>query len=120
MDCEILQQIQRYMDPMLTATGVDEIAVDAVKEVGDQGHFFGIQHTQDRYTTAFYQPYLSDWRNFEAWEAAGGVWTAQRAHQTYKDIISSFEAPPMDVAIREELEAFVERRKSEGGAPTDF
>ncbi len=120
MDCEILQQIQRYMDPMLTATGPDEIAVDAVKEVGDQGHFFGIQHTQDRYTTAFYQPYLSDWRNFEAWEAAGGVWTAQRAHQTYKDILSSFEAPPMDVAIREELEAFVERRKSEGGAPTDF
>ncbi len=120
MDCEILQQIQRYMDPMLTATGSDEIAVDAVKEVGDQGHFFGIQHTQDRYTTAFYQPYLSDWRNYEAWEAAGGVWTAQRAHQTYKDILSSFEAPPMDAAIREELAAFVERRKSEGGAPTDF
>lgn len=120
MDCEILQQIQRYMDPMLTATGPDEIAVDAVKEVGDQGHFFGIQHTQDRYTTAFYQPYLSDWRNFEAWEAAGGIWTAQRAHQTYKDIISSYEAPPMDEAIREELAAFVARRKSEGGAPTDF
>ncbi|MFD1158380.1 trimethylamine methyltransferase family protein [Roseovarius aestuarii] len=120
MDCEILQQIQRYMDPMLTATGPDEIAVDAVKEVGDQGHFFGIQHTQDRYTTAFYQPYLSDWRNFEAWEAAGGIWTAQRAHQTYKDIISSYEAPPMDETICEELAAFVARRKSEGGAPTDF
>ena len=120
MDCEILQQIQRYMDPMLTATGPDEIAVEAVKEVGDQGHFFGIQHTQDRYTTAFYQPYLSDWRNYEAWEAAGGIWTAQRAHQIYKDILTSFEAPPMAEAIREELAAFVERRKSEGGAPTDF
>ncbi|SLN22388.1 Trimethylamine methyltransferase (MTTB) [Roseovarius albus] len=120
MDCEILQQIQRYMDPSLTATGPDEIAIDAIREVGDQGHFFGIQHTQDRYETAFYQPYLSDWRNFEAWEAAGGVWTAQRAHQTYQDILAEFEAPPMDVAIREELSAFVERRKAEGGAPTDF
>ncbi len=120
MDCEILQQIQRYMDPMLSATGPDEIAVDAIKEVGDQGHFFGIQHTQDRYTTAFYQPFLSDWRNFEAWEAAGGIWTAQRAHQTFKDILSDFEAPAMDEAIKEELAAFVERRKVEGGAPTDF
>lgn len=120
MDCEILQQIQRYMDPSLTATGPDEIAIDAVREVGDQGHFFGIQHTQDRYTTAFYQPFLSDWRNYEAWEVAGSVWTAQRAHQIYKDIIASFEAPPMEESIREELEAFVERRKSEGGAPTDF
>jgi trimethylamine--corrinoid protein Co-methyltransferase len=26
----------------------------------------------------------------------------------------------MDPAIREELDAFVERRKREGGAPTDF
>ncbi|MFY9238023.1 MAG: trimethylamine methyltransferase family protein [Roseovarius sp.] len=120
MDCEILQHIQRYMDPMLTATGPDEIAIDAIREVGDQGHFFGIQHTQDRYTTAFYQPFLSDWRNFEAWEIAGATWTAARAHQVFQDIIASFEAPPMDEAIREELAAFVARRKSEGGAPTDF
>jgi trimethylamine--corrinoid protein Co-methyltransferase len=120
MDCEILQHIQRYMDPMLTATTPDDIAIDAIAEVGDQGHFFGIQHTQDRYTTAFYQPFLSDWRNFEAWEAAGGVWTAQRAHQTVQDILASFEPPPIDEAIREELADFVARRKSEGGAPTDF
>ncbi|MBZ8117176.1 trimethylamine methyltransferase family protein [Roseovarius sp. LXJ103] len=120
MDCEILQHIQRYMDPMLTQTGPDEIAIEAIREVGDQGHFFGIQHTQDRYTTAFYQPFLSDWRNFEAWEIAGATWTAARAHQTFQDIIASFEPPPMGVAIREELAAFVERRKSEGGAPTDF
>ena len=120
VDCEILQQIQRYMDPALTATGPDEIAFDAVRKVGDQGHFFGIQHTQDRYTTAFYQPFLSDWRNYEAWEAAGGVWTAARAHQIFQDIIASFEPPAMDEDIREELGAFVARRKAEGGAPTDF
>ncbi len=120
MDCELLQQMERYMDPVLTATGPDEIAVEAIREVGGEGHFFGIAHTQERYTTAFYQPYLSDWRNFEAWEAAGSVWTAQRAHQIFQNIIESFEAPPLDPAIREELEAFVARRKAEGGAPTDF
>jgi trimethylamine--corrinoid protein Co-methyltransferase len=120
MDCEVLQQIQRYLDPVICATGPDEIAVEAVREVGDQGHFFGIQHTQDRYTTAFYQPFLSDWRNYEAWEAAGAAWTPSRAHQVFRDIIADFEAPPMDEAIREELAAFVDRRKAEGGAPTDF
>jgi len=120
MDCEILQMIQRYMEPEVWATGPDEIAIDAIKDVGSDGHFFGIQHTQDRYTTAFYQPFASDWRNFEAWEAAGGVWTPERAHQIYQDIIANFEAPPMDEAIREELAAFVARRKQEGGAPTDF
>ncbi len=120
MDCEILQMIQRYMEPEICATGPEEIAFDAVAEVGDQGHFFGIQHTQERYTTAFYQPFVSDWKNYEAWEAAGAVWTAERAHRVFKEIIGSFEAPPMDAAVREELEAFVSLRKAEGGAPTDF
>ena len=120
MDCEILQQIQRYMDPSVFATGPDEIALGAIQEVGSEGHFFGIDHTQERYTTAFYQPFLSDWKNFEAWEVAGGTWTAERAHRIFKEILAEFEAPAMDVAIREELEAFVARRKEEGGAPTDY
>ena len=120
MDCEILQQIQRYMEPQVWATTPDDIAIDAIAEVGHNGHFFGVQHTQDRYTTAFYQPFLSDWRNFEAWDVAGAVWTPERAHMLFKEIIASFEEPAMDAAIREELSDFVARRKAEGGAPTDF
>ena len=120
MDCEVVQMIQRYFEPEIVATGPEDIAFDTIREVGPNGHFFGTQHTQDRYEKAFYQPIASDWRNFEAWEAAGGVWTPERAHRIYKDIIGSFEAPPMDIARQEELAAFVDRRKSEGGAPTDF
>ncbi len=120
MDCEVLSQIIRYFDPAITATTPEDIAVEAIAEVGGAGHFFGIQHTQDRYEKAFYQPFLSDWRNYEGWEIAGGVWTAERAHHLWKEIVNSFEAPPMDVAIRDELADFVARRKSEGGAPTDF
>jgi len=120
MDCEMLQQIQRYMEPTTFATTPDDIAIEAIKAVGNDGHFFGIQHTQDRYETAFYQPFLSDWRNYEAWEVAGGIWTAERAHKIYLQIMEEFKAPPMDEAIREELATFVAKRKSEGGAPTDF
>ena len=120
MDCEVLQQIQRYFEPQTFATTADDIALDAIKSVGNDGHFFGIQHTQDRYSTAFYQPFVSDWRNYEAWEAAGGVWTPERAHEIYQKILADFEAPPMDEAIRDELADFVDRRKAEGGAPTDF
>ena len=120
MDCEVIQMIQRYMEPEIVATGPDDIAIDAVKEVGPTGHFFGIQHTQDRYESAFYQPMVSDWRNFEAWEVAGGVWTAERAHNTFKEIMNTFEAPDLDVGIKDALASFVARRKSEGGAPTDF
>ena len=48
MDCEVLQQFIAYMKPYTTTE--EDIAVDAIREVGPGGHFFGIQHTQDRYT----------------------------------------------------------------------
>ena len=120
MDCEVLQLIQRYMDPALWSTTPDDIALDAIREVGSSGHFFGAAHTQSRYATAFHQPFLSDWRNHEAWRQAGGVWTAERAHAAFKRILAEFEPPPMDEAVREELADFVARRRAEGGAPTDF
>jgi trimethylamine--corrinoid protein Co-methyltransferase len=112
--------IQRYFEPQLWATEDEDIAIDAIREVGPGGHYFGVQHTQDRYQSAFYSPFASDWRNYEAWEADGGTWTAERANKIYKKIIAEFEAPAMDEAVKEELRAFVDRRIAEGGAPTDF
>jgi trimethylamine--corrinoid protein Co-methyltransferase len=46
--------------------------------------------------------------------------TPERANKLWKQILKEFEAPPMDDAIREELETFVALRKEQGGAPTDF
>ncbi len=118
MDCELLQQVQAYLKPVTVTP--EDVAVDAIAEVGPHGHFFGAAHTQERYQTAFYQPFLSDWRNYEAWAEAGAVWTAERANRVWKAILKDYEAPPLDPAIAEELAAFVERRRAEGGAPTDF
>jgi trimethylamine--corrinoid protein Co-methyltransferase len=120
MDCEVLQMIQRYCEPATWATTDDDLAFDAIKEVGAGGHYFGCQHTQDRYQSAFYAPFCSDWRNYEAWAADGGTWTAERAHRIYKGIMAEFEAPEIDGRALEDLTRFVARRKQEGGAPTDF
>jgi trimethylamine--corrinoid protein Co-methyltransferase len=118
MDCETVQQMIHYMQPM--SAGEDEIAFDAIREVGSDGQFFSASHTLERYETAFYAPFLSDLRNFETWEETGSVATPERANSKWKQILKEFKAPPMDEAIREELEAFVALRKEQGGAPTDF
>ena len=120
MDCEMLQMIQRYFEPAITATTPEDIALDAVAEVGPGGHYFGCAHTRERYTTAFHAPMVSDWRNYEAWDEDGAIQTPQRAHALYRQIVDTFEPPAMDIAIRDELSDFVTRRKAEGGAPTDF
>ena len=120
MDCEILQMIQRYFETATYGTSPDDIAFDAIAEVGADGHFFGCQHTQDRYATAFYSPIASDWRNYEAWEADGAISTVERAHRIYKDILNDFVPPKMGYKDRGALEEFVLKRKAEGGAPTDY
>ncbi len=120
MDCEVLQMIQRYFEPATYATTEDDIAFDAIREVGPGGHYFGCQHTQDRYQTAFYAPFVSDWRNYEAWQQNGAVETPERANRIYKQILAEFVPPPMNDDHAEELRQFVAKRKQEGGAPTDF
>ena len=120
MDCEVLQMIQRYFEEATFATTDDDLAFDAIKEVGPGGHYFGVQHTQDRYQNAFYAPICSDWRNYEAWQLDGAMWTQERAHRIYKQILAEFEAPAINGDDAEALRQFVAKRKQEGGAPTDF
>ena len=118
IDCEMLQQVLYAQKPL--AFSEDELALEAMREVGPHGHFFGAEHTQSRYKDAFYNPLLSDWRNYESWEEAGAVWTHERANAHYKQILQDYEPPAIDKAIQEELAAFVAKRVEEGGAPTDF
>jgi trimethylamine---corrinoid protein Co-methyltransferase len=98
----------------------DALGVEAIREVGPGGHFFGAAHTLSRYSDAFYAPMISDWRNNQQWEAAGRPDALQRANTLYKQALADYEQPALDPAIRDELDEFVERRKREGGAPTDF
>lgn len=46
MDCEVLQQIQRCMQLQICVTGHEDIAPEAIRELGSEGHCFGIQQTQ--------------------------------------------------------------------------
>jgi trimethylamine--corrinoid protein Co-methyltransferase len=115
MDIEILQMFAAYLQP--EQVDAASLALDTVAEVGPGGHFFGTAHTLARYETAFYQPLLSDWRGHDAWREAGAVDATHRAHALYREALRDYEAPPMDAGVAEELEAFVARRKAEGGAP---
>ena len=80
----------------------------------------GTAHTQSRYKNAFYAPIISDWRNYESWQEAGSPTAIERANRIWKERLATYTKPAIDPAIEEEIDAFVARRKSEGGAPTDF
>ena len=98
----------------------DALGLDAMREVGPGGHFFGAQHTLARYSSAFYAPIISDWRNFSQWQAAGSPQAWQKANDVWKRALAEYQPPPLDPAIAEEIDAFVARREKEGGEKTDF
>lgn len=118
LDAELLGMVEAFLEPV--PVDAPSLAVDAIAEVGPGGHFFGVGHTQERYRTAFHRPMLSDWRNWESWVEAGSPELPSKANRIWKELLAAYEPPPMDPAIREELDAFVAKRVEEGGVPTDF
>ncbi len=118
LDADLCGMVQTYLEPIDFSS--DALAMDAIRDVGPGGHFFGTQHTLDRFRTAFYRPLISDWRNYEAWEEAGKPESKERIVELVGELMATYEEPPMDPAVKEELAEFVERRKAEGGLPTDF
>ena len=49
--------MREFLPPIEVTEG--EFALEALGRVPTGGHFFGEEHTPERYSTAFYQPLLS-------------------------------------------------------------
>ena len=111
IDAEMLQMMAEYLRPIELSD--DELALDAIAEVGPGGHHFGTAHTLQRYESAFYTPIISSRENFESWQEAGSKDAAVRANTIWKQMLKDYEQPPLDAAIDEALVDYVERRKQE-------
>ncbi len=118
VDNDMVQSVAAFLQPLVVDDAT--MAVEAIAEVGPGGHFFGVQHTQDRYRDAFFAPAVSDWRNFEAWEEAGSPTSLDHAERLFGAHLATYEEPVMDPDRRAELDEFVDRRIAEGGVETDF
>ncbi|MBA2773858.1 MAG: trimethylamine methyltransferase family protein [Nocardioidaceae bacterium] len=113
VDVQLLEMLQAEFTPL--EIDEDTIAFDAHKEVGHGGHFLGAMHTMERFRTCFYRPFLSSSDNYERWMRGGSLDTTARATKIYKDKLQAYEAPPLDDAIRAELDEYVTRRRAELG-----
>jgi len=115
LDIEMLQTFAEIFDPLKSDTA--ELAFEAIASVEPGGHFFGCEHTMERYQTAFYEPLVSDWSNFGQWTEAGSKTATQRANEIWKKVLADFQPPDIDPVRRENLDEFIKRRTSEGGSP---
>ncbi|MCP9482474.1 trimethylamine methyltransferase family protein [Shimia sp. CNT1-13L.2] len=112
MDADRLGGYQKVLDQGLDVSD-EALARDAYGEVDPGGHFLGSAHTMRNYQIAFYEPKLSDSENVESWEEGGSKDMRRRAYERWNEMLNHYEAPAIDEAKKEELAAYVAKRKEE-------
>ncbi len=114
-DVEILQILREQFTPL--EVDAASMAFDAHDEVRHGGHFLGAAHTMERFRDCFYRPTLASTDNFERWTRLGARDGATRAAEIWPKKLEEWQRPPMDDAVRAELEEYVDRRRAELGDP---
>jgi trimethylamine---corrinoid protein Co-methyltransferase len=113
VDIEILRMLKHEFQPL--EVNEDTLAFGAHEEVGSGGHFLGAAHTLEHFRTCFYRPLLSSTENFDRWSKNGGADAAERAGRIVQETLDSYEQPPVDDAVRDQLRDYVARRRIELG-----
>ena len=89
------------------------LALDAILENPHGQHFLGSAHTLANFENAFYRSETADNNSYEQWAEEGSHDSIVRANAIWKKRLAAYEAPSLDSAIDEELQAFIARRKAE-------
>ena len=87
-------------------------ALDAFLTNEPGTHFLGHPHTLANFETAFYRSPVADNSSFEQWESEGASDAARRANGFWKHSLAEYEPPPLDDAIREELDEWIGQKKA--------
>jgi trimethylamine--corrinoid protein Co-methyltransferase len=111
VDIEILQSLMTEFTPL--EFNVESLAFDAHLEVGHGGHFLGAAHTMERFRDCFYRPFLTNSDNYERWMRLGAKDTKARASEIYMKKLEEYVQPEMDPRMKQELDEFVAKRKSQ-------
>jgi trimethylamine--corrinoid protein Co-methyltransferase len=109
LDADFCGALHRY----LAGVAVDDnaLAFEAFRQVEPGSHFLGCDHTLANYEHAFYDSRTADNNAWESWAEAGSLDAAQRANKLWKNTLAQYEAPALDPAIDEALQAFMKQRK---------
>jgi trimethylamine--corrinoid protein Co-methyltransferase len=111
IDIDMLQMMAETLKPI--EVNESTLALDAIREAGHGGHFFGTSHTLANYATAFYQPIVSDWSNYETWVEKGEKTAYQRANEIYRQRLIDYKEPPIGEQVRISLEKYGAERRGE-------
>ncbi len=111
VDDEIAGMILRYLKGFDFSSD-EKLAFDVIQKIGPGGHFLTQKHTKKQFKQEFFRPQLSDRQSFDGW-AKEHLDTCARASAKWKKVLENYTAPELDPAVKEAIEAFIEKRENE-------
>jgi trimethylamine--corrinoid protein Co-methyltransferase len=117
LDVEILEQFMRQAQGI--AFGEEELAFEALREVGPGGLYLASPHTMAHFKEWLYMSPLFTTPDVATWESMGAPDARQRAFEAWRALLDAYEDPGLDDAIDDELRAYVARRKQDPPEPED-
>ena len=117
LDVELLTMFSRVRDGIGFTD--EELAFDALKELGPGGLYLASPHTMAHFKEWLYMSPIFQTPDFATWESMGAEDTAQRANAAWKKLLSSYEDSGLDPAIDEELQAYMAKRREDPPEPED-
>ena len=89
----------------------EELAFDAIAEMGPGGLFLASEHTMEHFKEWLYMSPLFQTPDFATWESQGSPTLEQNANAAWKKLLESYEDPGLDPAIDEELQEYMAKRR---------
>lgn len=117
LDVELLGQFRGQMAGI--GFSEEELAFDALAQVGPGGLFLSSPHTRAHFKEWLTMSPLFHTVDFTTWQLAGAEDTVVVANRRWKQLLESYEDPGIDPAVDEELRAYIEGRKAEPPEPDD-
>ncbi|MEM7076572.1 MAG: trimethylamine methyltransferase family protein [Pseudomonadota bacterium] len=111
MDLDQLALLQELVKGI--AIDDETLALEAIATARPAGDYFANPHTIKHYRSTFIEPMMPTWGTFDAYQAAGSPSLVSSALDWARRALDAYEQPQLDAAVKEELDAFVERRMAE-------
>lgn len=99
-----------YVKRILRGFKVEEttLAVNLIKEVGQQGNHLAQPHTVEHFRTELWMPTIFDRNPWDPWMDQTGKSLVERAVQRVQEIVDTHQPEPMDEAMEREIDGIVE------------
>ncbi|MBI3979241.1 MAG: trimethylamine methyltransferase family protein [Chloroflexi bacterium] len=107
VDADLIGILRRIADGV--AVDDEQIALEVIKEVGPQGMFLTTEHTYSHYRRAYFEPRLADRLLYNDWVKRGSKSIVERATERWKELLQSYEAPPLDPHAEQALRELILR-----------